>query len=322
MRQEAYSPIQVTEGLEAERLHYAELAESIRLRKDKLQAERAEQEKRVREAMALNEKLAELEARRARFAQLNLDKPVMEERERKLAEAEKAGRIAAYDEEQAERAEREIAARQAALSGKRPSCPRGAGARCRLGAARREQARETVRPRRSKRCSGWKRWSRPSGRWRPPPGGRAAGRGGKPRESRRRNGRPPIGGHAAGEGGARGRDPVARGGAGRAAGEAGRAGPHPPEVQAAEGACGSGRADRGRAQGGSGPGAGARECGERVKRLETLWLEGQAGLLAAHCTTGSLARYAAARSIRRRRRRQPRCRPAKSFGRRRKRFAP
>ncbi|MBN2984969.1 MULTISPECIES: AAA family ATPase [Cohnella] len=287
LRQEAYSPIQVTEGLEAERLHYAELAESIRLRKDKLQAERAEQEKRVREAMALNEKLAELEARRARFAQLNLDKPVMEERERKLAEAEKAGRIAAY-EEQAERAEREIAARQAALERQTAELARVEQA---LVAASerhaREQARETVRAEAQQALQRLETLE---------PAVRTL-------EGRRRE----VARLAAEENRVKAAvETVDRQLADMRQEKAALAG----EIRSLEAgldalpgkleerdrtrqkfkllkeladlaerieAARKAEADRERA---------AAECGERVKRLETLWLEGQAGLLAAHLHDG------------------------------------
>lgn len=118
LRQDVYSPAQVMDGLEQERVYYEKLAADIGLRREELLQARQAQEARLREALALNGRFAEWEAKQRRLAELEGGKEAAAERELKLGWAEKASRIAAY-EEQAAQAKAELAARRSGLERKR-----------------------------------------------------------------------------------------------------------------------------------------------------------------------------------------------------------
>ncbi len=114
LAQEHQSPLQLLEGLRLEQLHYEQQLGAGRERQRQLAALLAEQESELRAAAALNERFAELARKQAQQQALLLRKPEMAAQERRAADAERAARLAPY-EEQATRLVQQLALRRGEL---------------------------------------------------------------------------------------------------------------------------------------------------------------------------------------------------------------
>ncbi|RKN62800.1 AAA family ATPase [Paenibacillus ginsengarvi] len=144
-RQPAYNAAQVTEGLARERDYYAELARTGEARKLELTAMLERQEEELRAGLLLNGRFAELEQKRAKLAELERQTGAVAELERRLGLAEQAARLEPYAEQAAKAAQnaeakrrQQEAARQAAAAAERAH----AEAKAAFGA---EEAREPER---------------------------------------------------------------------------------------------------------------------------------------------------------------------------------
>lgn len=124
--QPAHNAAQVLEGLARESEHYRELARLSGERKAAFAAEQDKRESELRDALILNGRIAELRQKRAKREELELQRAGVAERERRLLLAERAERLAPYAEQAAKAAQtaeakrRQLAAaRQAAETAER-----------------------------------------------------------------------------------------------------------------------------------------------------------------------------------------------------------
>ncbi|TVX97374.1 SbcC/MukB-like Walker B domain-containing protein [Cohnella terricola] len=99
LRQEYSSMIQVSEGLEQEIAYYGERATDINRAKQSLEARQQAQEAALREALALEGRFAQLAEKRTQLEQMELRKAEVAESERLLRLAEQAARIVPYEEQ-------------------------------------------------------------------------------------------------------------------------------------------------------------------------------------------------------------------------------
>ncbi|PYI57238.1 AAA family ATPase [Paenibacillus flagellatus] len=143
--QPVYSAAQVSDGLEREIAYYGELARTGEERKAALAADLDRREAELRDALLLNGRFADLERQRVRLAELELERAGVAELERRLALAERAARIEPYAE-QAARAAQDAAAKRARLDAKRRDAAEAERALAEADAAHRaEEARESER---------------------------------------------------------------------------------------------------------------------------------------------------------------------------------
>ncbi len=96
--QDVYSPGQIVDGLRQEAEHYLTLSRSVDERRSEIAAAVNRQEQLLREALALNESFALLESKRSMRAELELQRASIDRREAQLELAERAARIEPYAE--------------------------------------------------------------------------------------------------------------------------------------------------------------------------------------------------------------------------------
>ncbi len=102
---------QVMEGLEEESAYYTDLLEKAHKKKEVLASQLQQQEHKLRDGLLLNKRLQELDTLRGKLAQLHEQKADMEASEHVWRLAEQAARLTPY-EEQADRAEQFREAKQ------------------------------------------------------------------------------------------------------------------------------------------------------------------------------------------------------------------
>lgn len=141
LAQEHQSPQQLLEGLRQELRHYEGQLQAGRQRQRQLAAQVAEQESELRAAAALNERFAEQARKQAQQQSLLQRQPEMAALQRRAADAERAARLAPY-EEQAQRLEQQLALRLSELEQARR---RLADAEQAEQAAREQYSREQAR---------------------------------------------------------------------------------------------------------------------------------------------------------------------------------
>ncbi|MBJ6362180.1 AAA family ATPase [Paenibacillus sp. GCM10012307] len=97
--QEHHSPLQVLEGLRLETEHYEALAQDGRRRQQKRADRLEEQEMTLRAAAAVNARFAELARKQGQQQELLLRQPEMAQQELRLAAADRAARLEPYEEQ-------------------------------------------------------------------------------------------------------------------------------------------------------------------------------------------------------------------------------
>ncbi|WP_409345129.1 AAA family ATPase [Paenibacillus sp. MBLB4367] len=112
LRQDAYNALQVAEGLAQEAVHYRQLAGEADTRKADLTARRDEKEAQLRAAAALNARFAELGQRRGQRSEMERRQAEVTERELRLGLAERAAQLAPYEEQAGRAAQSEALKRQ------------------------------------------------------------------------------------------------------------------------------------------------------------------------------------------------------------------
>lgn len=103
--QPAYNAAQVMDGLAQESLYYRELARTGEERKTALIALQEERETELRAALLLNGRFAELAQKRSKLAELEQRREDVAQRERRLALGERAARLEPYAEQAAKAAQ-------------------------------------------------------------------------------------------------------------------------------------------------------------------------------------------------------------------------
>jgi len=98
LRQEYSSMAQVSEGLGQEIAYYGERVSDVLRAKETLEAKQRAQEAELREALALEGRFAQLAEKRTQLEQMELRKAEVAESERLLRLAEQAARVAPYEE--------------------------------------------------------------------------------------------------------------------------------------------------------------------------------------------------------------------------------
>lgn len=104
-RQPVYNAAQVAAALVGESLYYLELAQTSEARKTALAAQMDEREAELRAALLLNGRFAELAQKRAKRAELERERDDVSRRELRLALAERAARLVPYAEQVAKAAQ-------------------------------------------------------------------------------------------------------------------------------------------------------------------------------------------------------------------------
>lgn len=112
LQQESYNALQMAEGLAQEAGHYRELAGAGEARKAGLAVRRDEKEAQLRDAAALHARFAELGRRQEQRSEMERQQAVTAERERWLELAERAARLAPYEEQAGKAAQAEALKRQ------------------------------------------------------------------------------------------------------------------------------------------------------------------------------------------------------------------
>jgi len=118
LRQPAYNAAQIASGLAEEVAHYAQSAAAAQAQREELDGRIRLREEELRAAAALNGRFAERDAKLARRREMERQLPAVAERERRLQDAERAARIEPF-EEMAARAAEEAASKRAQLAQKR-----------------------------------------------------------------------------------------------------------------------------------------------------------------------------------------------------------
>ena len=109
--QDYYLPGQVMEGLAQERDYYEQLHAASELRKAEIVGALQRKEEELRTALARNERFAELAQSRARLQELEQQKAAIAQQEARLEAADRASRIVPFEDEW-ERLKRELAAKR------------------------------------------------------------------------------------------------------------------------------------------------------------------------------------------------------------------
>ncbi|GGG26159.1 AAA family ATPase [Paenibacillus abyssi] len=118
LQQEFRSAAQVMEGLLEEKLYYSRLAEDAEAEKAALTGQLDEQEVQLRHALSFNSRFDELAQRRAKHEEMQLQKQEITQLEQELELAEQAARIEPYEEQEylakrsAEGKQREVEAKR------------------------------------------------------------------------------------------------------------------------------------------------------------------------------------------------------------------
>ncbi len=99
LEQAVYSPGQVIAGLTGEADYYSRVSESVVARRVQLLAAEEQQQLKLREAIAMNERIDALESKRQLRAELELQQAAIQAREQQLQLAERAARIEPYAEQ-------------------------------------------------------------------------------------------------------------------------------------------------------------------------------------------------------------------------------
>ncbi|XEC96414.1 AAA family ATPase [Paenibacillus tarimensis] len=99
LRQEYINAVQLIEALREEKRYYNKLAQSAAERKSALSVQVEEQETALREALAVNGRFTELAGKRSGLDELESRKPEITALERRLELAERAARIEPYEEQ-------------------------------------------------------------------------------------------------------------------------------------------------------------------------------------------------------------------------------
>ncbi|OXM86560.1 SbcC/MukB-like Walker B domain-containing protein [Paenibacillus rigui] len=144
-QQEHVSAQQMLDGLAEELAHYTQLKAEAEGEKAVLARRLEQEELALREASALNGRFDELAGKRIRRDELEAQRPTAEEQARRLALAERAARIEPY-EEHAARSERDVQAKRAQHEAKRRDVQAAEQASARADERyRAEEAREPER---------------------------------------------------------------------------------------------------------------------------------------------------------------------------------
>jgi exonuclease SbcC len=145
LAQEHYSAAQVADGLAEEIAHYGRLAESGETRKRQLAEQLERREEELRAALVLNGRFAELARKREQREQLERERADVAAGERTLALAEQAARVEPYAE-QAAKAARDVEAKRRQLAAAREAAAAAEAAHAAAEAqCRAEEARESER---------------------------------------------------------------------------------------------------------------------------------------------------------------------------------
>jgi exonuclease SbcC len=117
-QQEHYNPAQIMDGLGQEMVFYRQLALNVEERKTKVSGQLVQKETELRTALVVNGRFGELRAKRDKRTEMEQEKAAKAEQGNRLALAEKAARIEPY-EENADKATRDVENKRQMVEAKR-----------------------------------------------------------------------------------------------------------------------------------------------------------------------------------------------------------